>query len=342
MAQAGLIQHRTNNCEHGASRKESLKHVFKPQETLDQPCDVTLVADAGKAEFKAHRQVLSEASPFFQKLLNSDMRESKEGIVRLEMFSKSVIAATLEFIYTGNVKILTLEIAEGLIVIAHYLFLTKLMSLAMGVAVNLQTLNTTNCFSSYHFAEIYQCEELLSQARQFILENFTTVAKTEEFWNLSNKEVEMWISSDEINVNAEDEVFKIILAWIDRDKSEREKYFAELFRQVRLAYVTHDYLRSDVVTNDLVKGNEGCLDLARDAMNLIDSKNYHSLFIRPRKSLETAVIVVSVKEHILGYFPREDKLCRMGGNPSHNVLSNPREHLRELVKTTIQAQDPPE
>ena len=203
----------------------------------------------------------------------------------------------------------------------------------MGVALNLQTLNTTNCISSHHFAEIYQCEELLSQARQFILENFTTVAKTEEFLNMSNKEVEMWISSDEINVSTEEDVFKIILAWIDRDKSERKKYFVELFRQVRLAYVTRDYLSSDVVTNDLVKDNEGCLDLVNDAMSLIDSKNYHNFFVRPRKSLETAVIVVSVEEHILGYFPREDKLCSMGGNPRHNVLGNPcyKERLSLLV-----------
>ena len=38
------------------------------------PYDVTLIVKDGK-EFKAHRQVLSEASPFFEKLLSSDMNE---------------------------------------------------------------------------------------------------------------------------------------------------------------------------------------------------------------------------------------------------------------------------
>ena len=37
-----------------------------------------------------------------------------------------------------------------------------------------------------------------------------------------------------IGVSAEEDVFKIILTWIARDKSERKKYFAELFREVRL------------------------------------------------------------------------------------------------------------
>ena len=47
------------------------------KEELDQPYDVTLVVRDG--ELRAYGKVLSEASPFFEKLLNSDMKESKEG-----------------------------------------------------------------------------------------------------------------------------------------------------------------------------------------------------------------------------------------------------------------------
>ena len=319
---AGLSQNR-DNCKHEAQRKEGFKHVFKPRETPQHPCDVTLVVNGGKAEFKAHRQTLSEASPFFQKLLDSNMKEANEGIVRLEMFSETVMAATLEFIYTGNAQISTLEMAEGLIIMADYLFLPKLKTLAKGVAVNLQTLDMSNCISSCHFAEIYQCEELLSKARQFILSNFTTVAKTEDFLNMSSKRIEMWISNDEVNVSAEEDVFKIILRWINRDKSERKQHFAELFRHVRLVYVTRNYLHNNVVTNELVIDSEGCLDLVKDAMNVIDCKSYHrdDLFARPRKCLETVVIVCCLEEHILGFFPREDKLCRIGENSFSRAFS---------------------
>ena len=65
----------------------------------------------------------------------------------------------------------------------------------------------------------------------------------------------MWISSDEIDVSAEEDVFKIILAWIDHDRSRRKIFFAELFRHVRLVYVSRDFLRHDIVTNELVKDN---------------------------------------------------------------------------------------
>ena len=78
------------------------KKVLSPQETLDHPFDVTLVAEDGE-EFKAHRHFLSEASSFFKRLLSSDMRESNEGVVRLEMLTELGLRDILEFIYTGKV-----------------------------------------------------------------------------------------------------------------------------------------------------------------------------------------------------------------------------------------------
>ena len=126
------------------------------------------------SEFKAHRRVLSEASPFFEKLLNCNMKESQEGVVRLEMFTESIMAATLQFIYTGDVQILAEDTARDIIVVADYLFLDKLKLLAGGVLA--QTLNTSNCISTYYFAERYQCEDLISNTRKFsslILPPFT-------------------------------------------------------------------------------------------------------------------------------------------------------------------------
>ena len=92
-------------------RKEGVSELFIPKDTRDQPCDVVLIVQDGR-EFKAHRQVLSGASPFFEKLLNSNMKETQEGVVRLEMFTDSMMAATLQFIYTGDVQILAEDNAE--------------------------------------------------------------------------------------------------------------------------------------------------------------------------------------------------------------------------------------
>ena len=62
----------------------------------DHLCDVTLVTKDDK-EFKAQRNVLSAASPFFFKLLQSDMKENREGIVRFEEISGAVMEDVLEW-----------------------------------------------------------------------------------------------------------------------------------------------------------------------------------------------------------------------------------------------------
>ena len=335
-----------DNSEHVASRPRKENELFMPKETPDQRCDVILLVEDGK-EFKVHKQVLSEASPFFQKLLNSDMKESSEGIVRLEMFSESTMRNTLQFIYTGDVQILAEDNARDLVVSADYFFLSTLKSLAEAALVEM--LNTSNCLSAYYFSQRYQCQQLLAKSEKYILANFIAVYETnrEEILNvMSNKEMEMWLSNDEINVSAEEDVFKIILAWIDHDRNKRQKYFVELFRHVRLIFASRDFLSSDILMNDLVKDNESCLHRVVDAIKLIDSRNYGNLSISPRKSLETSVIVVTsevVPMRILSlfsfptrdrslsseypqsnlcYFPSEGRWCKLGDWVPHVYPGN--------------------
>ena len=227
----------------------------------DHLCDVTLVAKDDK-EFKAHRNVLSAASPFFCKLLQSDMKENREGIVRFEEISGAVLEDVLEFIYTGSVEV-NQENSKDLIAAANY-FLIPGLTTVSGRFIERQ-MSASNCISTFYFAEMYQCDELITNTRKFIHANFASVAEMDEFLNLEAKEVERWISSDEISVAVEADVFKIVLKWIEQKKSERKASFEQLFRHVRLAFLSRDFLL-DVVTNELVQETFSCLRLATDAL----------------------------------------------------------------------------
>ena len=77
------------------------------QRKNEQFCDVVLEVCNGEdqARFNAHRVVLCAASPFFYSALNNDMKESKEGLIRLENTSKGAIEELLEYLYTGHVNV---------------------------------------------------------------------------------------------------------------------------------------------------------------------------------------------------------------------------------------------
>ncbi|XP_078353488.1 kelch-like protein 24 [Oculina patagonica] len=277
------------------------------QRKQDHLCDVTLVTKDDK-EFKAHRNVLSAASPFFHKLLQSDMKENREGIARFEEISGSVMEDVLEFIYTGSVEI-TQENSEDLIATANYLLIPGLKTVSGRFLEGQMT--TSNCISTFFFAEKYQCDELIANSTKFIHANFASVAEMDEFLNLEAKEVERWISNDEISVAFEEDVFQIILKWVEQNKSARKATFEELFRHVRLVFLSRDYLLN-VVTNELVRENFGCFRLTSDAIKLTTfASEDDDLLQSPRKGLETRAIVVCGGKYTFCYLPEKDEWKRL-------------------------------
>lgn len=194
------------------------------QHHLETPCDVTLVVEGGK-EIKAHRIILSEASPFFEKLLNTDMKENREGVIHLEHCSARLMEDILEFIYSASVQILR-ENAEEMFVAADFFLLPNLANVASrSLELNM---TSSNCLSTFYFAEQWHIEELIDKTTEFIGVNFATVANSEEFMNLPVEEVERWISSDGV-ISCVDDILNIVVRWIDYDKDKREGNLEALF-----------------------------------------------------------------------------------------------------------------
>ena len=138
-----------------------------------------------------------------------------------------------------------------------------------------------------------------------------SVAKLDEFLHLEAKEIETWISSDEIAVKEEADVFKIILDWVNFRKSERKAAFEELFRHVRLGFLSRDSLQ-DIVTNELVRDSAVCLRLTVDAtFKMATFVNEDVLPQSPRKGLDTHVIVVRGGKYTFCYIPEEDQWKRL-------------------------------
>ena len=268
-------------------------------------CDITLVAKEGN-EFKAHRNVISAASPFFSKLLNSDMREKEEGVIRFEEISESILGVIVKFIYTGSIEV-NRKNAKNLIVAADYLLLESL-KVIVGRFLEKQMSNY-NCISTLHFAEKYGCQELVLRSTNFIQDNFTSVAMSDEFLNLDAEEVEKWISSENILVAAEEDVFRIIVNWVEQNKGERKDKFEQLFRHVRLVMLSRDSLLSDVVTNELV------------------TEHFSFLSCASRRRLQTEAIVVRRRKKTYCYFPEKDEWKRLADG-----LSEDRDHTTQIIK----------
>ena len=73
------------------------------RETSAKYCDITLIVDEHK--YPAHKCILSEWSPFFEKTFCVEMKRYCSHEIIIEGVSKEVFAIILDFIYIGEVFI---------------------------------------------------------------------------------------------------------------------------------------------------------------------------------------------------------------------------------------------
>ena len=274
--------------------------------TNESFCDVTIVAKG--IEFKAHKAVLAATSPFFLTLLTSDMKESKEQLIKIELeeATAAVMEDVLKYVYTGNVLV-TEERAHNLIATADYLLLPGLKTLAGNFLQ--EVVSIENCIFNYYFADKYRCVELKEKSRQVINSHFTDAKETEDFLNLDVKQVMEWVSSDDITVRAEEEVFKGIVKWVSHNKSEREEAFPELLHQVRLTSVSHDYLLNELIKEELITTNTKFgLNFVTDTMKLVLNSIDGHVTQKPRKCLDTHMdgMFICGGRKALCYFPQQN------------------------------------
>ena len=277
----------------------------------DSFCDVTIAVK--DKEFKAHRAVLAAASPFFLTLLTSNMKESNEQMIKVELeeATETVMEDALKYLYTGNVTVVE-EKAHNLIATANFLLLPSLKTMAGNVLK--ESVSTENCLFNYYFAEKYECVELREKCREVINSNFSVVMETEDFVNLDLKQVTEWVSNDDVIVNAEEDIFRGIVTWVSRNKSEREDYFLELLSQVRMISVSQDFLLNQLPKEELVISNSKIgLNFVLDAMRRKLSETDEKAIQKPRKCLLIHIqgIFLCGGRKTLCYFPQKNIWYRM-------------------------------
>ena len=291
------------------------------QRKKGQFCDVVLEVCNGEdqARFNAHRVVLCAGSPFFYSALTSDMKESKEGLIRLEDTSKVAIEKLLDYLYTGHVDV-TQYNAFDLFKIADFLVIPSLKEVSSRFII--QTLSSSNCLMLFYLALNYWCVELQEKARDFMFANFASVVEHEDFLNLTLSEVEKWISSDEISVRGEEDVFQAIVKWMENKGSGEHEKFFELFRHVRLIYLSRNYVFNEIFPHPLVTNDNACTAFVLDSVKDVSSGSEECFFAQaPRNCLRTTedcLVVAGVGKRTLCYLPAENKWYDMARKTKNN------------------------
>lgn len=199
-------------------------------------------------------------------LCADEMSESRQTHVTLHDIDPQALEQLVQYAYTAEIVV-----GEGnvqtLLPAASLLQLNGVRDACCKFL--LSQLDPSNCLGIRGFADTHSCSDLLKSAHKYVLQHFVEVSKTEEFMLLPLKQVLDLISSDNLNVPSEEEVYRAVLSWVKHDIDGRRQHVPRLMKCVRLPLLTRDFLMSNVDTELLVRHHSECKDL------LIEALKYH-------------------------------------------------------------------
>uniref|UniRef100_A0A673LM24 Kelch-like protein 17 n=1 Tax=Sinocyclocheilus rhinocerous TaxID=307959 RepID=A0A673LM24_9TELE len=194
------------------------------------------------------------------------MSESRQTHVTLHDIDPQALEQLVQYAYTAEIVV-----GEGnvqtLLPAASLLQLNGVRDACCKFL--LSQLDPSNCLGIRGFADTHSCSDLLKSAHKYVLQHFVEVSKTEEFMLLPLKQVLDLISSDNLNVPSEEEVYRAVLSWVKHDIDGRRQHVPRLMKCVRLPLLTRDFLMNNVDTELLVRHHSECKDL------LIEALKYH-------------------------------------------------------------------
>ncbi|EDO38065.1 predicted protein [Nematostella vectensis] len=258
-------------------------------------CDVVLRID--EQSYAGHRAVLASCSAYFYAMFNGELAESKQKIITMKDILPDYMQVLVEFAYTGRVEI-TVENVQNLLATASLLQFHEVKDLCCQFLES--QLDPSNCLGIRKFTESHGCCKFLEVIDKYVLENFKQVMKSEEYALLPSELLVKVISSDDLNIIEEEEVFEAVMNWIRHDLNTRVAKLPSLIRYVRMPLISKHYLLNRIDTDSLIRSNLTCRDL------LDEAKNYHLLpdqrarfrsdRMRPRKSMMGTMFAIGGKE----------------------------------------------
>lgn len=195
-------------------------------------CDVNLIVDG--EVFPAHKGVLAAHSSFFLTMFTTDMLEKDKANASLRIISAGTMKSLLEFMYTGQIQIHVDNVLE-LLEASSFLIVEKVNKACCQFLESI--VNEENCFEILSIAHGFSCNGLIQTVNQYVNQNFTELAKTESFLRLPKEDIIKFLSSEDIQIDNEEQLLELIIDWVNHDLKQRKHCFTQLLKLIRLPHI---------------------------------------------------------------------------------------------------------
>ncbi|CAG5108166.1 Oidioi.mRNA.OKI2018_I69.chr1.g3665.t1.cds [Oikopleura dioica] len=248
---------RKNRGQESDQDEETMRSQFKSFSHFRKDGILTdvVIAVPGHPEIKAHKMVLAAASPFFEAMFKSGLRESSSDRVEMPEIDYEAAQILVDYAYCGNYKI-TKENVKNLLAAANCYQFEEIKEKCARFLVD--TIDENNCFELEKIGRAMGLFSLSNPAGCFALQNIEKIIKSESFTALSFEEVDKYFSAHYLFAYSEEIVYEGVLTWIKFDLKERSKYASKLFvDHVRVGQIDKNFI-CDVIEKEPLFSDADC------------------------------------------------------------------------------------
>ncbi|XP_063687772.1 kelch-like protein diablo isoform X3 [Bolinopsis microptera] len=216
-----------------------------------ETCDVIIKTKENTSIF-AHSAILRPTNIYFRK--NLDFRLCKAGryTIDLSHLSATALQDIIDYLYTGQFNIVNKKFLSMVLTLKE-LEMEEIIDQCME---KLKTsLSDKNVFDILE-QSTGDIGVLNSVAMTYIEDNFKTLYKNDRILRLNWESFHKILSSDRLNVENEDKVYQLALAWVAKDDIGRKPHVTEICSKIRIPFMTDYGLQNMVCNKNILTSNE--------------------------------------------------------------------------------------
>ncbi|XP_035513591.1 kelch-like protein 22 isoform X2 [Morone saxatilis] len=168
--------------------------------------DVELLVEG--RPIQAHRILLAASCDYFRGMFAGGLRETQQKEIPIHGVSYMAMKKILDYIYTAEIE-LDLECVQEVLIAATLVQLEIVISFCCDFLFS--WLDESNVLEVHHLADVYGLQQLNTRIHSYILRNIVTLSRTDVYRQLPQDEVFKALSSDELQVSSENEVYEAAL-----------------------------------------------------------------------------------------------------------------------------------
>uniref|UniRef100_A0A7S4IXT5 BTB domain-containing protein n=1 Tax=Odontella aurita TaxID=265563 RepID=A0A7S4IXT5_9STRA len=213
-----------------------------PNAWRDEPYDVHVKVEG--RTFSAHRSVLASVSDYFSALFfENRFADSSAGLISLPSVSADAFEKFLRWAYLDEVdetdSMVLLEVSSRL----------QCQGIITKIEKNLlRKIDHTTCLQLWELAEEMGLIELEKASKREALKTYEKVVGSEYFSSLSADHLSCLLSSDDLVVSNERNVFSSVIAWAKAQPEQRNnaEQLEKIFSRVRYIMLPESFLEETI------------------------------------------------------------------------------------------------